>query len=129
MQKAIAIVIGLCIGGALVVGRFVHLAEVGSEARDVVASYCKHMPSYATDSAYIDDLLEATHEVAFDRHDDLGGRRRAASFDTEAYFFDMFTDMAQQAKADGKEQLSDDLWGALMQLKLNQARAAREGTG
>jgi len=95
-------VIAVVIVGAFFGWKFYNKGSSSTEAREAIASWVQGTEIYAENKEYMDGLLDAFHENAFDKTYSLGNRRRSSKFDVDRYAEIMFTGMSAKAKNDGK---------------------------
>ncbi len=83
-------------------------AAIRQEMEAVVES----LPCYDAHDEYLDKLLERHHGSAFYEAYEMGGRRRAAEFDENAYVEKLFGGMIKNARDVGKRDLVECLQAA-----------------
>jgi hypothetical protein len=107
--------IGIVVIVLLIVGvtwlRMSRRADASAQVRADVEQMVKSIDNYAKYEKLLKTWTELAHRKAFDAAYDVGGRRRAASFDADKYiraFFDDLIRSADQAKkADLVKSLKD----------------------
>ncbi len=92
---------------AVVVGlKFYHKGSDSAEVRDAMATWVQSAPGYEDQKTLFDELLAEAHEEAFNETYRLGGRRRSATFDANAYARTLFTQMKAHAMEQGHPEVA-----------------------
>lgn len=104
------LIIILIIGGVILSFKMGEKGQASDKVKEQTQALIKVMPSYATESAYLDQIFTACYDGAFEGAYDIGGgRRQGASFDMKKYAEDVFARMMERAKADQKETIVKEL--------------------
>ncbi|MFQ5505231.1 MAG: hypothetical protein ACE5F1_10590 [Planctomycetota bacterium] len=106
LNRAIGIVVVI----AAVVGyKFYNKSTQSSEVKRTSATWFLNAPGYAKSKAVFDSLLDECHEVAFKKSYSMGGRRRAAKFNADAYAKILFSTMKSRAEARGHPEIAKSI--------------------
>ena len=103
MQKLAGIVIALLIGSGVVWMKYSDKGNSSAEVREAMLAIIASAPDYAEHQPYYQTLLDRHHELLFDEHYKMGGRRSSGSFDAQQYAETLFQAMANDAKREGHE--------------------------
>lgn len=101
----IAAVIIACLIGYKVMER----DEQVEQFRHEMVQHISSLPDFDTHGSLYIQWFDTHHEHCFTEHYDLGSRRRAPSFDGDAYMTDIFNAMVTDAVASGYKEQADHL--------------------
>lgn len=101
MQRVIGYAVAIVIGIAVVGYKFSQKGDQSQQVRDEVVAILEEAPDYETHGTLYLGWLDAHHEVVFDKHHMMGGRRSGQSFDGGAYLEEIFDAMVADATAAG----------------------------
>jgi hypothetical protein len=113
--------VGLAIAGGVIGFKFYNKGKAEADVKQVAIKVVHDLPGYEKDPKYYDALLEHAHPAAFDDAYTMGGRRRAAKFDSIGYMRSLLARMAEEAKRDNHPEVS-----AALKLELKGLPAPKE---
>ena len=114
---------------ALLGWRFYQKSGDASEVHDGGLEAVLSWAHEGATEAQLRPLFEACHESAFEDAYRMGGRRRGASFDSDAYYANLFGCMEQRARAAGDGALADAVKGIHVDMLAQAASECRWATG
>ena len=121
MARIIVIAVAILIGGTLAYLRISGEINAPSKIRSEMSEICATIPSYEANAAYVESLIDAHHDEAFDMYYESGTRRRASTFDDEAYLRWMLMFMSGQAEEEGHPQIAEELRLLLLDIAANES--------
>lgn len=86
-------------------GRGQDSSEILSDMKLLVST----LDGYEANAAFLDQTLERCHRKAFDDSYEVGGRRRASTFDEDQYIQDILTRMVRMCNEEGKREVAAEL--------------------
>lgn len=72
--------------------------DIERDCREQILTHMHNMPDFAGNEPLYTELLDHHHEMAFDHHYTIGGRRSSSKFDSEGYLDELFGSMADEAQ-------------------------------
>lgn len=109
MGKLGGIVVAIAIACGLVWMNYSEKGDDKQELREVAFEVFAVLPDYEANQSEYEFYFDMYHDDAFEKHYRMGGKRRAASFDEEAYWTEMFGQMITSATADGEDEVAESL--------------------
>ncbi len=109
MGKLGGIVVAIAIACGFVWMDYSKKGDNKEELREVAFEVFAVLPDYEANQSEYEYYFDMYHDDAFENHYRMGGKRRSASFDEEAYWIEMFGLMIDSAKADGEDDIAESL--------------------
>ena len=109
MGKMAGIIVAILIACGFVWMDYSKKGDDKQELRDVAFEVLAVLPDYEAHESEYQYYFDMYHDDAFETHYQMGGKRRAASFDEEAYWAEMLGLMINSADADGEDEVAESL--------------------
>lgn len=100
-------------------------SDADSDVREVMHGAVANLECYASEGAYLDELVDREHTAAFDASFTMGGRRTRSKMDMGKYFNSILEAMQRDCRKDGKPKVAEELAG--LQKQLNDAAQSADG--
>lgn len=92
------VVIFIVIAAIVVWSQWGNRDEADAAIKEQMLTLVQELPCYDGEEGYVAGLFDMQHMFAFNQAYDIGGRRRAASFDEEVYFDVLLNGMIIKAR-------------------------------
>ena len=94
---------------AIMIFKMKNMGEEDSAIQEEMQAIVESLPCYDAHGEYLDTLFERHHGIAFQEAYEMGGRRRGATFDENAYIEKLFGRMIKNARDRSKRDLVECL--------------------
>lgn len=94
-------------------------SDADADVRALMRGAVANLACYASEGAYLDELVDREHTPAFDASFSMGGRRTRSKIDMSKYFTSILDAMQRDCRKDGKPKVAEEL--AVLERELTNA--------